>query len=60
MKTKALFDRGRGTSITAQVSLQEGRELPNVPPVLEVTIEREMAGIHEFGKRLVRGELSVW
>jgi hypothetical protein len=44
----------------AQVVLQEGVGLPDVQPSVEAVIEQELAGIHEFGKRLARGELPVW
>jgi S-adenosylmethionine synthetase len=44
----------------AQVILQEGVGLPDVQPAVEAIIEQELAGIHEFGKSLARGELSVW
>jgi S-adenosylmethionine synthetase len=44
----------------AQVILQEGVALPDVQPAVEALIEQELATIHEFGKRLSRGELPVW
>jgi S-adenosylmethionine synthetase len=44
----------------AQVILQEGVGLPDVQPAMEQIIEEELAGIHEFSKRLARGELRVW
>ena len=44
----------------AQVILQEGVGLPDVQPAVEAIIEQELAGIHEFSKRLARGELPVW
>jgi S-adenosylmethionine synthetase len=43
----------------AQVILQDGVGLPDVQPAVEAIIEQELAGIHEFGKRLARGELPV-
>jgi S-adenosylmethionine synthetase len=43
----------------AQVILQEGVGLPDVQPAVEAIIEQELAGIHEFGERLARGELPV-
>jgi S-adenosylmethionine synthetase len=43
----------------AQVVLQEGVGLPDVQPAVEAIIEQELAGIHEFGERLARGELPV-
>jgi S-adenosylmethionine synthetase len=43
----------------AQVILQEGVGLTEVQPAVEAIIEQELAGIHEFGERLVRGELPV-
>jgi S-adenosylmethionine synthetase len=43
----------------AQVILQEGVGLPDVHPAVEAIIEQELAGIHEFGERLARGELPV-
>lgn len=43
----------------SQVILLEGVGLPDVQPAMEAIIERELAGIHEFCKRLVRGELPV-
>ena len=43
----------------AQVILQEGAGLPDVQPAIEAIIEQELAGIHEFGERLARGELPV-
>jgi len=44
----------------AQVILQEGVGLPDVQPAIEAIIGQELAGIHEFGERLARGEMSVW
>ncbi len=44
----------------AQLILQKGVVLPDVQSAVEETIERELAGIHEFSKRIVRGEFSVW
>jgi hypothetical protein len=44
----------------SRVILQEGVRLPDVQPSVEAIIEQELAGIHEFSKRLVRGELPVW
>jgi S-adenosylmethionine synthetase len=44
----------------AQVILQEGVGLPDVQPAVEAVIEQELAGIHDFAKRLARGELPVW
>jgi S-adenosylmethionine synthetase len=44
----------------AQVILQEGVGLPDVQPAIEAVIEQELVGIHDFGKRLARGELPVW
>ena len=43
----------------AQVTLQEGVGLPDVQPAVEAIVEQELVAIHEFGKRLTRGELSV-
>ncbi len=43
-----------------QVILQEGIGLPEVQPAIEAVIEQELAGIHEFGERLARGELPVF
>jgi S-adenosylmethionine synthetase len=43
----------------AQVILQEGVGLPDVQPTIEAIIGQELAGIHEFGERLARGELPV-
>jgi S-adenosylmethionine synthetase len=43
----------------AQVILQEGVGLPDVRPAVEAIIEQELAGIHEFGERLARGEMPV-
>jgi S-adenosylmethionine synthetase len=45
---------------SSQVILQKGARLPDVQPAVEAIIERELVGIHEFSKRLVRGELPVW
>lgn len=44
----------------SQVILLEGVGLSDVQPAVEAIIERELAGIHDFSKRLVRGELPVW
>jgi S-adenosylmethionine synthetase len=44
----------------AQVILQQGVGLPDVQLSIEAVIEEELAGIHEFGNRLARGELTVW
>lgn len=44
----------------AQVILHEGVGLPDVQPAIEAVIEQELAGVHEFGERLARGELPVW
>lgn len=44
----------------SQVILLEGIGLPDVQPAVEAIIERELSGIHEFSKRLVRGEIPVW
>jgi len=44
----------------AQVILQEGVGLPDVQPAIAAVIEQELTGIHEFGKRLARGDLPVW
>lgn len=44
----------------AQVVLHDGVGLPDVQPAIESVIEQELAGIHEFVGRLVRGELPVW
>jgi S-adenosylmethionine synthetase len=43
----------------AQIILQEGTRLPDVQPTVESIIQQELAGIHEFGMRLARGELPV-
>ncbi len=43
----------------AQVILQEGVGLADVRPAVEAIIEQELAGVHEFGQRLTRGELPV-
>lgn len=44
----------------AQVVLREGIGLPDVQPAIEAIFEQQLAGIHEFSQRLVRGELPVW
>jgi S-adenosylmethionine synthetase len=44
----------------AQVILQQGAGLPDVQAAVKAIIDQELAGIHEFAKRLARGELSVW
>jgi S-adenosylmethionine synthetase len=44
----------------AQVLLQEGVGLPDVQPAIEAIVGQELAGIHEFGARLARGEMPVW
>jgi S-adenosylmethionine synthetase len=44
----------------AQIVLQEGAGLPDVQPAIEAIITQELAEVHEFGKRLARGELPVW
>jgi len=44
----------------SQVILHEGVRLPDVQPSVEAIIDQELAGIHEFCKRLARGELPVW
>jgi S-adenosylmethionine synthetase len=43
----------------AQVILQEGIGLADIQPAVEAIIGQELAGIHEFGERLARGELPV-
>ena len=43
----------------AQVILQEGVGLPDVQPAIEAIIGQELAGVHEFGEGLARGELPV-
>jgi S-adenosylmethionine synthetase len=44
----------------AQVILQQGVGLPDVQLAVQTIIQQELAGIHEFGDRLARGELPVW
>lgn len=44
----------------SQVILQEGVHLLDVQPAVEAIVEQELAGIHEFSKRLIHGELPVW
>jgi len=50
----------RPSVAAAQVTLEQGVELPDVRSAIEKVIEEELTGIHEFTKRLIRGELSVW
>ena len=44
----------------SQVILREGVVLPDVEAGVEAIIEQELAGIHKFSQRLVRGEFPVW
>jgi S-adenosylmethionine synthetase len=44
----------------SQVILKEGVCLPDVQSAVEAIIEQELAGIHEFGSQLARGEQPVW
>ena len=46
--------------VAAQVILRKGAGVPDVQPAVQGVIERELAGIHEFGERLARGELPVY
>ena len=50
---------GKRWVAAAQVILQEGVGLPDVQPAIEAIIGQELAGVHEFGERLARGELPV-
>jgi S-adenosylmethionine synthetase len=43
----------------AQLILQKGTVLADVQPAVEAILERELAGIHQFGERLARGEIPV-
>lgn len=44
----------------AQLSLEVGVGLAEVQPAVEQIINEELAQIHEFSRRLARGEISVW
>ena len=44
----------------SQVILHKNVGLPDVEPAVKAIIEQELAGIHEFSRRIVRGEFSVW
>lgn len=44
----------------AQVTLRDGVCLADVQPAVTATIERELAAITEFTKRLASGEFPVW
>lgn len=44
----------------SQVVLNAGASLPDVQPAVEAIIQDQLAGIHEFTRRLARGELAVW
>ena len=46
--------------VAAQVVLNNGVGLPDVQRAVETVIERDLAVIPEFSKRLIRGELPVW
>ena len=43
-----------------QVILQDGVGLADVQPAVTAILEQELASIHDFGKRLARGEFRVW
>ncbi len=44
----------------SQVILRSGVGLTDVEPAVKAIIEQELAGIHEFSRRIVRGEFPVW
>jgi S-adenosylmethionine synthetase len=44
----------------AQIVLRDGVGLSDVQSPIEAIIGEELAGVHEFGERLARGELPVW
>jgi S-adenosylmethionine synthetase len=44
----------------AQLILEESVGLLDVQPKVEAIIQQALAGIHDFGQRLARGELPVW
>jgi S-adenosylmethionine synthetase len=45
---------------SAQVVLARGVELPSIEGKVKEIMERELAGIYGFTRRLARGELAVW
>jgi S-adenosylmethionine synthetase len=45
---------------SAQLILQPGTGLETIQCEVEEVIEKELADIYEFSKRLAKGELSVW
>jgi S-adenosylmethionine synthetase len=44
----------------AQLSLESGVVLEDVQESVTTVIDRELAGIHSFTRRLAQGELAVW
>ncbi|QDV30292.1 S-adenosylmethionine synthetase [Planctopirus ephydatiae] len=44
----------------SQVILRNGVGLTDVERAVKTIIEQELAGIHDFSRRIVRGEFSVW
>lgn len=44
----------------SQIILHQGVGLPDVEPAVKAIIAQELAGIHEFCRRIARGEFSVW
>jgi S-adenosylmethionine synthetase len=44
----------------AQVVLQDGVALPDVQPAIEAVMTQQLADVHDFEKRLARGEWPVW
>jgi S-adenosylmethionine synthetase len=43
----------------SEVILKDGVLLPDVQPAVDAICQNQIAGIHEFCQRIVRGELSV-
>ena len=44
----------------SHVVLRSGVGLPDVEPAVKAIIEQDLAGIHKFSLRIIRGEFSVW
>ncbi|MEQ1827557.1 MAG: methionine adenosyltransferase [Pirellula sp.] len=44
----------------SHVILRSGIDLPDVEPAVKAIIEEELAEIHKFSLRIIRGEFSVW
>jgi S-adenosylmethionine synthetase len=45
--------------VASEVILKDGVLLPDVQPAVKAICQNEIAGIHEFCQRIIRGELSI-